>query len=364
MNALYSLLSNTLPTKKAMLIGLIVSGIFSAPFLSAQVLEPGSVPATRSKDANAQTSSSTGIASHHGSPSGSPTLIHPGGINPASPFDDPWSDFINDKIQGNGVAETYCDCPGNLITNPSFENGTTGWTWWNGTLQTGTYAAQCGTYSGQFQHSGNGSNGGYYQDLTGIGVGTTISLTVFAGQHEPQNFNAYVGFEFYTSAWVYISNELAEVNSGLPGMGQYSVDAVVPSNAHYVRVIGYCNGNWLKTDGWCLTIPCNAAITGLNFNEVNGGSDISITNGGSYNLSDLGSNYNLEAVVTAGSQSAEFTVTGPTSGSNTENTEPYNHPGGNTPWSPAAGSYTVTVKIYSQDNLGGVQCDEFTISFT
>ncbi len=43
----------------------------------------------------------------------------------------------------------------------------------------------------------------------------------------------------------------------------------------------------------------------------------------------------------------------------------YNHPGtGTSAWSPAAGTYTVTVKIYSQDNLGGVLCDEFTISFT
>ena len=42
MNALYSLLSNAMPTKKAVLIGLLCSGIFFSPTLSAQVIEPAS----------------------------------------------------------------------------------------------------------------------------------------------------------------------------------------------------------------------------------------------------------------------------------------------------------------------------------
>ena len=366
MNALYTLLSNTFSIPKATLIGFAVSGIFSVPFLSAQVSEPGTVPVLQEQGTEVPKIADPEAARIRLSQSGSPTPIYPGGANPAAPFADEWSSFINDKMKDNSVAETYCDCPGNKITNPSFENGTNGWTWWNGSLVTGTYAAKCGTNSGQFQHSGNGNNGGYYQNLTGIAVGETVSLTVWAGQHEPQNYHAYVGFEFYKSDWTYISNDLAEVNAGLPGMGQYSVDAVVPANTHYVRVIGYCNGNWLKSDGWCVTVPenCNASITGLNFNKIDGGADISITNGGTYNQSTLNSDYNLEAVVTAGSESAQFTVTGPTGGSNTENTEPYNYPGGTAPWSPAPGSYTVTVKIYSQDNLGGTLCDEFTIAFT
>ena len=40
MNALYSLLSNTLPTQKTMLIGLVISGLFTASNLDAQVVEP------------------------------------------------------------------------------------------------------------------------------------------------------------------------------------------------------------------------------------------------------------------------------------------------------------------------------------
>ena len=255
-------------------------------------------------------------------------------MNPTDPFSDEWSKLINDKNPLG--AETYCDCPGNKITNPGFEDGTTGWSWWNGTLQTGTYAAQCDLKSGQFQHNSGASNGGYYQDLTGIAVGTTVSLTVYGGQHEPQNFNAYVGFEFYTASWGWISNSVVEVNGTLPNMSSYALNAVVPANTVYVRVIGYCDGNWLKTDGWCVTVPetCTATITGLNFNKMDGGADISITNNGTYNISDIGSLYNLEAVVTAGSESANFDIIGPTIESRTENIEPYNHPGTGSAWTP------------------------------
>ncbi len=131
-------------------------------------------------------------------------------------FTDEWSKFINEQ-ESRWVLETDCDCPDNKITNASFENGTTGWSWWNGTLETGTYGAQCGANSGQFQHSGNGTKGGYYQDLTGIAVGATVSLDVYAGQHEPHNFNAYVGFEFYKSFWGWICNGVVEVNGPLAG---------------------------------------------------------------------------------------------------------------------------------------------------
>jgi hypothetical protein len=366
MNALYTLVSSTLPFPKAMLIGCFALGIFSTPILSAQVqvIEPGAAPSAQEE--SAQSSTGEEVAATNGSLSGSPTPLQPAGANPSEPFVDAWYDFINNKDESGAFAETNCDCTDNLMTNGSFENGTNGWSWWNGSLVTGTYGAQCGANSGQFQHSGNGNKGGYYQDKTGIAVGETISLAVYAGQHEPQNFDAYVGFEFYKSDWTFISDEVVEVNGGLPGMSFYTLSAVVPTNTHYVRVIGYCNGNWLKTDGWCVTVPptCDADITGLIFNKMDGGTDITITNGGTYNLSDIGSLYNLEAVVTTGSESAKFTVTGPTGGSNTENAEPYNHPSSGTAWSPAAGDYTVTVKLYSQDNLGGLLCDEFTISFT
>ena len=86
--------------------------------------------------------------------------------------------------ESNAVTITVssgCTCPNNLITNSSFESGVTGWNKWGGTLYTGSYAAVCGANSGQFQVAG--SDGGIYQEKTGIAPGTGINLSVYAGVH-------------------------------------------------------------------------------------------------------------------------------------------------------------------------------------
>jgi len=261
------------------------------------------------------------------------------------------------------TVENDCACPGNLVLNPSFESGTSNWTTNNGTLSIGTYAAQCGTYAGHFLEGGGSGNGGAYQDITGIAPGTGININVYGGVHNAA-FLAYVAVEFYNGG-TFISSIKQEVNAILPNMAQYNLSGNVPSGATKVRVTFYANQDWIKTDMWCLTTTtCNASITGLLFNKMDGGTDIAITNGGSYQLSAISGLYNLEAAVTSGSESAFFTVTGPSSGTVTENAEPYNYPGTGSVWSPAAGSYTVNVKIYSADNLGGLLCDEQSFTFT
>ncbi|HNM26742.1 MAG TPA: hypothetical protein PKL15_14980, partial [Saprospiraceae bacterium] len=61
-------------------------------------------------------------------------------------------------VKGEGATVTYCDCPNNLVQNPSFENGTTGWGWYGGNFYSGTYAAQCGAYFGQLEITNGSSN--------------------------------------------------------------------------------------------------------------------------------------------------------------------------------------------------------------
>lgn len=214
---------------------------------------------------------------------------------------------VNWDGESNAVTITVtpqCSCPGNLITNPSFESGTTGWGWWGGNLQTGTYAAVCGANSGQFQIYG--SDGGIYQDKTGIAPGTGINISVYAGVHNTNNY-AQVGVQFYTSNWTYISEVSTEVNSQLPTMTLYNLTATVPPGTYYVRYLGWANGDWLKQDGICMTTEtCTANITGLFFNDLTGTNDIAITNGGTYSYDDIVSNYNLEANITGTVESVVF----------------------------------------------------------
>ncbi|MCC6282202.1 MAG: hypothetical protein IT262_16485, partial [Saprospiraceae bacterium] len=263
--------------------------------------------------------------------------------------------------ESNSVTVTVtsggCSCPGNLISNSSFESGTTGWNWWGGTLYTGSYAAVCGANSGQFQVSG--SDGGVYQDKTGIAPGTGINLAVYAGVHNT-GYYASVGVQFYTSTWQYISGVETEVNSQLPSMGLYNVSATVPPDAYYVRFFGYANGDWLKLDGLCMTTQtCTAEITGLFFNDLVGTNDIAITNGGTYSYDDLAVNYNLEATVTGTVESVVFTTTGAQNTTNTENSAPWNGT-----FNPNTGTYHVNVKVYAQDGGQGALCDEANFSFT
>ncbi|MEZ4893191.1 MAG: SprB repeat-containing protein [Saprospiraceae bacterium] len=149
--------------------------------------------------------------------------------------------------------EGDCDCPDNIVTNPSFENGTTGWSWWNGTLTTGNYAAQCGNNAGHFHEGGGNGNGGAYQDITGINVGDELTVTVFAGVHN-SSYDANVAIEYYNSSNNYIDGVYQQVNHILPTMELYTLTGVVPSGTAKVRLIFFANQDWIKTDMWCLSV--------------------------------------------------------------------------------------------------------------
>lgn len=110
---------------------------------------------------------------------------------------------------------------------------------------------------------------------------------------------------------------------------------------------------------------CTAHITGLYFNKLDGGTDITIVNGGTYEPNQLQNLYNLEVSTSGTVGSVKFTISGPTASTNTENAVPYNAPAtGGGPWLPDPGSYSVNIKAYSGSNAGGSVCHDTTISFT
>ncbi|MBL7828326.1 MAG: SprB repeat-containing protein, partial [Saprospiraceae bacterium] len=155
-----------------------------------------------------------------------------------------------------------CTCPGNLVTNPSFENGTTGWSWWNGTLQTGSYAAQCGANAGHFLEGGGSGNGGAYQEITsGFSPGATVQLSVFAGVHTSAN-NAKVAIEFYNSGGTWLDGQYQDVNTILPSMSLHTFTATVPANTAKISLVFFTDWDWVKTDMWCLTVPCDNVTNG------------------------------------------------------------------------------------------------------
>lgn len=135
-----------------------------------------------------------------------------------------------------------------------------------------------------------------------------------------------------------------------------------PSGNTWTNASGVSNHFINITATNCAT--CIGAVHSLYFNELSGGTDIAITNGGTYTIAQLGSLYNLEAGFSGTVGSMVFTVTGPTSGTNTENVEPYNYPGtGSGAFVPSVGTYTVNVKSYNGSSASGRLCGEINITF-
>lgn len=256
-----------------------------------------------------------------------------------------------------------------ITENGSFESGQAPWDVTAGSGSVGTGYAVDGTYNFFLQYTG-GAYAQVEQRVDYIVPGASYTLSYSAGTHQP-SFSHYMRFEFYNASGGFISGtNSGEINfdvDNAPGLQAYSLSATAPAGTSYLKVIGRATGDYLKLDGVCLIGPqaCTGSITGLVFENIVGGADLSFTNGGTYALKNLIDKYLIAANVSGNVESVVFTVSGAQSSSNTENTAPYNYPPtSTTPWTPSDGTYTINVKAYSQDGGTGILCDEKTYTFT
>lgn len=172
------------------------------------------------------------------------------------------------------ITQPPCTCSGNLVNNPSFENGTTGWTWTGGTLSAGTGAVVCGTKSGDLNNTSSSSLA--YQTIgTDLPAGTTINARVFSGTHD-NTFNNWVAIRFLdvnnvqlaASVFVQVDKVLAASPTG-PQL--YIFSGTVPAGAKYTQVAFGGNGSYTKTDQWCVTStpPDNLTLGNKVFYDFN-----------------------------------------------------------------------------------------------
>ncbi|MBL7771792.1 MAG: hypothetical protein JNM95_02885 [Chitinophagaceae bacterium] len=157
--------------------------------------------------------------------------------------------------------KAQCTCSGNLVTNPSFEAGTTGWGWSGGNLNAGTGAVACGSYSGDFQIT-NASSNWVSQEIfpSSYAAGGTINVSVYAGTHN-NSYNNGVVVDFFDANWNWLSNSYQEVDKVLAnspaGPQLYTWSATIPSGVGHISVGFSGNGSWTKTDGWCVTFTAS-----------------------------------------------------------------------------------------------------------
>ncbi|MCF8247982.1 MAG: HYR domain-containing protein [Saprospiraceae bacterium] len=108
---------------------------------------------------------------------------------------------------------------------------------------------------------------------------------------------------------------------------------------------------------------CNGEVTGFMFTEANGTNLFALEDGGNYPLNTLPSSYNIQALVSGNSESAQFDLSGPIGTSHMENFLPYDMVGTGGSISLTPGNYTLTVKLFSEDNGRGSTCSQTTIHF-
>jgi hypothetical protein len=207
------------------------------------------------------------------------------GVNPCNvPVNNTWNSdaaSLNLTISVSGSAcgaTTNCSCPGNLVINPSFENGTYGWGSSGGNFNAGTGAVVCGSYSGDFQITNTASNWVSQTIGTNLVAGTVIRASVYSGVHD-NSFNAWLSIAFFDAAWTYlgtnsVSVQVDKVLATAPvGPQLYNLTATVPAGAVYSQ-IGYgATGNWIKTDNWCVTTTppvTSGSIGDYVWNDGNG----------------------------------------------------------------------------------------------
>ncbi|MBK6935630.1 MAG: carboxypeptidase regulatory-like domain-containing protein [Chitinophagaceae bacterium] len=141
----------------------------------------------------------------------------------------------------------------------------------------------CGSKSGDFQITNTTDNWVSQTIGTSLPVGTVINASVYAGTHDNSYYHE-VGVYFFDANWNWISGSSVEVNKILAnspaGPQLYTWTAVVPAGTKYTQV-GYSgNGNWIKTDQWCVTLGTgttvalgNQLFVDLNGNGIKDGGD-------------------------------------------------------------------------------------------
>jgi protocatechuate 3,4-dioxygenase beta subunit len=204
------------------------------------------------------------------------------GINPCNtPAGNTWNSdaaSTNHSIQVTGTPcsiTANCSCPGNLVQNPSFENGTTSWGYSGGTLNAGTGAVVCGSFSGDFQITNTTSNWVSQTIGTDLSIGTILNVSVYAGTHDNSVAHS-VQINFFNASWGYISAVSVPVNKILAnapaGPQLYTFTATVPANTKYTQAVFGGSGGWIKTDNWCVTTsaPATGSIGDRVWGDANG----------------------------------------------------------------------------------------------
>jgi choice-of-anchor A domain-containing protein len=206
------------------------------------------------------------------------------------PIQGNWTLIVTDNGDGDGGSlngweleiQEYCipECVDNLLENPSFENGITGWSIYNGSYNTVSQYVVEGDKIVWVYPNSTGNLAYIYQDIEGIVPFENYFMNFYAGTHNT-SYNHFVKFEFYDASNNLVGSETVDVNHDVDNdniLQYYEIEAQAPATATKLRVLGAVNGDYLKFERLCLNGPLCTGING------SAGADKSVCTGGSVDL--------------------------------------------------------------------------------
>ncbi|MEI2748943.1 MAG: SdrD B-like domain-containing protein [Ferruginibacter sp.] len=152
-----------------------------------------------------------------------------------------------------------CNCintSGNLLTNGSFESGTTGWTASGGSVSTGTGYTACGSKNAFNNASKKLSE--VYQDVN-ITAGTTVTFSGYAGIHTAGlSCSPKISLIFRSSSGAVLGRTdvavTRDVDLNYGQLALYTITATAPAGTAKVRVQTSTTCNAMKMDAFCLRV--------------------------------------------------------------------------------------------------------------
>lgn len=212
------------------------------------------------------------------------------------------------------VAAADCNCAGNVLKNPSFEDRETfaGWEPSGSWSSNSTYDV-CGRQAAVLNGAGK-----LYQDVQVV-PGTVVNFQIWGGYHKKtdQRFR----LSFLRGDLTEISGDAVDVDwdvddapSSGPILKKYTLNGTAPEGTVYVRVEAVSGkGDWLKVDGACLKITAPPISCGCEGNVLKNASfedgSTSWEKKGSWNSNTGYAVCDLKAIVLTGSGSLYQDVT-------------------------------------------------------
>jgi len=150
-------------------------------------------------------------------------------------------------------------CAGNLVTNPSFENGTAGWSSTAGDIfATHKDYAVNGIYNAYLNQVVGGPAWAWQDVSLGSNVGgKAINLSFYGGTHNPSYIH-FARLSYFNGGSFVGSSPQIEVDTNLGQspykLQPYQFSQIAPANTTSVRIEFAAYGDFVKFDAICLTV--------------------------------------------------------------------------------------------------------------